>query len=250
MPHALLSLAWALWLGIYTSLTPCPMAANIAAISYIGRRVGHRRAVLLTGLLYALGRMLAYTMLGAAVVGGLLGWNRASSFLQAHVNQLLGPILILVALVLLDLVRLGGPALLNWGPTLGEAGQRRVAAWGIWGGLALGVLFALSFCPISAGLFFLTLIPQAIAQHSPVVLPAMYGLGTALPVVFFALVLAFQAQRLGAAFNRLTQVERWARLATGIVFLLAGFYFTLVYIFDLSVQRTPAGWYVSARLWL
>jgi len=62
-------------------------------------------------------------------------------------------------------------------------------------------------------------------------------------------VLAFQAQGLGAAFNRLAQVERWARLATGVAFLLAGFYFTLVYIFDLSIQRTPAGWQITARLW-
>jgi cytochrome c-type biogenesis protein len=200
--------------------------------------------MLATGLLYALGRMLAYTALGMALVGGLLTGSHVSSFLQAHVNQFLGPILILVSLVLLDLVSLGGS-----GPRLSEAVQRRVEALGIWGALALGVLFALSFCPISAVLFFLTLIPQAIAQRSPVALPSMYGLGTALPVVGFALILAFQAQRLGTAFNRLAQFEHWARRVTGIVFLLAGIYLSLVYIFDLSIHRTPTGWDLTLRLW-
>ena len=48
--------AWALWLGVLTSISPCPLATNIAAISFLGRRVGSPRAVLLSGLLYTAGR--------------------------------------------------------------------------------------------------------------------------------------------------------------------------------------------------
>ncbi|MGW8258007.1 MAG: hypothetical protein ACWGMZ_11015, partial [Thermoguttaceae bacterium] len=45
----------ALWLGILTSISPCPLATNIAAISYIGRRVDSSKQVFLTGLVYTLG---------------------------------------------------------------------------------------------------------------------------------------------------------------------------------------------------
>jgi cytochrome c-type biogenesis protein len=58
----------ALWLGILTSISPCPLSTNIAAVSYVGRHVGSPRAVLLAGGLYMVGRMLAYVVLGAAAV--------------------------------------------------------------------------------------------------------------------------------------------------------------------------------------
>jgi hypothetical protein len=53
----------ALWLGILTSMSPCPLATNIAAISYIGRTVASPGKVFLTGLLYSLGRMITYLSL-------------------------------------------------------------------------------------------------------------------------------------------------------------------------------------------
>jgi cytochrome c biogenesis protein CcdA len=221
-------LVWALGWGIYTSITPCPLATNIAAISYIGRRVGNLRQVILTGLLYALGRTVAYTVLGAIIVAGMLASNAVSSFCNRYMNDLLGPILILVAMFLLGLLDFGLSA-----PGMGEALQKRVDALGVWGALFLGIVFALSFCPISAGLFFLTLIPYAVRLNSPIGLPAVYGIGTALPVVFFALVIAFSAKSVGNIFNRITQIERYIRWVTGIIFLVAGIFFTLRNIFEL-----------------
>ena len=35
-----LALGSALWLGIVTSISPCPLATNVAAISFLARRVG------------------------------------------------------------------------------------------------------------------------------------------------------------------------------------------------------------------
>ncbi len=67
----LLGALWAFWLGLLTSISPCPLATNIAAVSYMGRRVGSPRQVLWTGLLYTLGRTLVYVALGVAVVAGL-----------------------------------------------------------------------------------------------------------------------------------------------------------------------------------
>jgi len=45
----------ALYLGLLTSISPCPLATNIAAISYVGRKVGDSRWVMAAGLLYTLG---------------------------------------------------------------------------------------------------------------------------------------------------------------------------------------------------
>ena len=236
-------LVWALGLGLATSVAPCPLATNIAAISYISRDLRNTRRVLLTGLLYAVGRTAAYLCLGALIVGGLLAKEEVSSFLSDHINAVLGPILILVAMLLLEMIRIGVP-----GVGMSDRLKQRVDALGIWGALVLGMLFALAFCPTSAG-FFLWLVTEAIKVESRVGMPAVYGIGTAVPVVAFALVLAFSAQSVGKVFNRVTQIEWWVRRITGILFLALGFYFTLVHIFDLTVLRTEYGLEVSLRLW-
>ncbi len=99
----------------------------------------------------------------------------------------------------------------------------------------LGVLFALSFCPVSAGLFFGALIPLAVNAHSRVLLPAVYGIGTGLPVVVFAVLLVLGAQGIGRAFNALTKIERAARPITGAIFVLAGLYLTVTHIFGVNL---------------
>ncbi len=217
----------ALWLGILTSISPCPLATNIAAVSFIGRRVGRTRVVFLTGLLYMLGRMLTYVVLGILLVTSVLSIPQVSHILQKYMNKVLGPILIFVGMILLELIRVNIS-----GSGLGEKMQKRVEASGIWGAGLLGIVFALSFCPISAALFFGSLIPLSVKCGSGFILPALYGLGTGLPVFLFAVLIAFGAQSVAKAFNRLTQIELWVRRATGGIFILIGIYFCLVYIFD------------------
>ena len=101
------------------------------------------------------------------------------------------------------------------GPGMSERLQKRVDALGIWGAFCLGVLFALTFCPISGALFFLQLIPQAAYLDSPIGMPALYGIGNVLPVVVLAFLIAFSAQSLGKVYNRLSQIERWLQWLTG-----------------------------------
>ncbi|HQG48349.1 MAG TPA: sulfite exporter TauE/SafE family protein, partial [Sedimentisphaerales bacterium] len=96
-----LTLSSALWLGVLTAISPCPLATNIAAISFIGRQGSHRKAVLASGLCYTLGRTSAYWMLGIVIMTGLLATARVSELLQKYMNEILGPILILLGMVLL-----------------------------------------------------------------------------------------------------------------------------------------------------
>jgi cytochrome c biogenesis protein CcdA len=217
-----LAVASALWLGILTSISPCPLATNIAAVSYVGRRVGSPRAVLLSGGLYTLGRAVAYLVLGAVAVWGLMSMVSMSGFLQGTFHRLLGPLLIAIGLLLLGVFEIALPAV-----GVGDRLQRRVDRAGVWGAGLLGIVFALSFCPLSAGLFFGSLVPLAVDRGSPVLLPMVYGIGTALPVAAFAVLLAAGAGWLGTALDRVQLFERWARRVTAVVFVGVGVYETL-----------------------
>ena len=164
-----LAIGSAFWLGLFTAISPCPLATNIAAISFIGRQVGNRRNVLASGLLYTLGRTLTYVALGAVLAGGLLAVAEVSRFLQKYMNEILGPVMILLGMVLLGWIG-SGLSMNLAGPRV----QERAAKGGVlWAGL-LGILFALSFCPVSAGLFFAGLIPLTLKEEFT--LPASHGL--------------------------------------------------------------------------
>jgi sulfite exporter TauE/SafE len=216
----------ALWLGVLTSISPCPLATNIAAVSYIGKKVGSIPGVLLSGALYTAGRMLAYCVMGAGAVEGLLSVPDVSMFLQRNMNRIIGPALLITGLVLLEIIRIPSPR-----GGLGGRIRERVETGGVWGAGLLGIVFALSLCPVSAALFFGSLIPLAVQQGSPVLLPSVYGVGTGLPVFFFAVLLAFSAGTVGRAFHMLTRFELWARRVTGIVFILVGMYICLNELF-------------------
>lgn len=226
MSVGLVGAASALWLGVLTSIGPCPLATNIVAISFVGKRVGSPRQVFMAGVAYTLGRSLTYLCLGVLLVGSLLSAPYVSHVLQKYMNRLLGPVLIIVGMFLLEMLRFD---LFSSGPT--DRMEAWVENWGIWGAGLLGIGFALSFCPVSAVLFFGSLIPLAVRAGSPVLLPSLYGVGTGLPVFVFASLMALGARSIGEAFGSVTRLEYWARRLTGVVFVLVGIYYCLAYIF-------------------
>ena len=57
-------------------------------------------------------------------------------------------------------------------------------------------------------------------------LPSIYGIGTALPVVLFAILTAYSVHRVAMAFDKLSIAAMWARRLTGVAFLLIGLYMT------------------------
>ncbi len=88
-----------------------------------------------------------------------------------------------------------------------------------------------AFCPVAAALFFGALVPLSIDSRSPVLLPALYGFGTGLPIV--ALVFSL---RLGSLVfrNRLVILSRWEGIMRGITggaFVAVGLYQTLTILF-------------------
>lgn len=215
----LLAVGVAFWLGVLTSVSPCPMATNVAAIGYLARNSHSRALQLLAGVLYALGRALAYTLVGALIAWGILSAPTLSTFLQKHLGQLIGPLLVLVGMILLGLL----PGLPSFGVSGGRL-TKRVADMGVAGSGLLGFLFAMAFCPASGALFFGSLLPLAIQQKSTWLLPAVYGVGSALPVLFFGILLTVARESAARAFGRLQQLDRWLLPATGWLLVAAGLY--------------------------
>jgi len=207
------------WLGILTSISPCPLATNIVAISFVARNLGSAKRILWSGLLYAAGRMLTYIIIAVLAIGSLLSLPEVSFFLETNMHKIIGPVLIVAGILLADILPFSFSV-----SAVNSSVQEKADKWGIWGSGLLGIVFALTFCPLSAALFFGSLIPLAIERKSAIAMPLVYGLGTALPVVFFAFAITFSARSIGKLFDRLTQMEKWARKTTAVVFIAAGFY--------------------------
>lgn len=211
----------AAWLGLLCAISPCPMATNVAAVSFLARDAGNPWRTLLSGLLYASGRVLAYLLVSALLLGGLAAAPSLSHALQKYMNLLMGPLLVLVSIPLLDLV------MIPWPKAMGDGFSARIAAkGGAFGAFLLGMLFALSFCPSSAALFFGRLLPMTFSTGCPLTLVLAFGLATAFPVLLGAFLLAFCTSRLGVVFGRIAAAEVWLRRLTGIAFLLIGLWMT------------------------
>ena len=214
-------IAGALWLGIGTSISPCPLATNIAAVAFLARRTGQGRRVVWAGLVYSLGRALTYTAIAAAIAGGILSAPAFSEFVRSKLSGLIGPLLILVGMIVAGWIPLRLP---------GSSRFNDVGHWlakrGMVGEFLLGVLFALSFCPASAAIFFGVLLPMTVKADAPVELSLLYGLGTAVPVVVAVLLLAG-----GIEFaNRLQKLQRLGahlQTATAVVLIAVGVWMTV-----------------------
>jgi cytochrome c biogenesis protein CcdA len=216
----------ALFLGLLTAISPCPMATNIAAVGYVSRRVKDRKYAVITGTLYTLGRMFSYSVLGILIIVTGLEIPGLASFLQDFGEQILGPLLIVIGLIMLNINRLsfslGGGKLSSIGG--------RVADWGMIGGFFLGVLFALAFCPYSAILFFGVLIPLALKTSGGVTLPAVFAIGTGLPVLVFGTLISAGVARVSTWLNALTRADKVIRVVVSLIFIGVGIYCVVLWI--------------------
>lgn len=209
----------ALWLGILTSISPCPLATNVATITYISKSTKCPYKTFFAGSLYAFGRMFTYAILGFILVGGLLSVPNVANFLQHSINKFFGPFCILIGLILLNIFKVN----FSFGVNHNKA-RKHLENSNYFGAFLLGIILGLSFGPVSAALFFGSFTPLAIENHSRLILPVIYGLGTCLPVIGFAILLAFFMHKSEELYTRLAKFEVWFTKITGIIFIIAGVY--------------------------
>jgi cytochrome c-type biogenesis protein len=214
----------ALVLGLMTAISPCPLATNITATAYISKNISSKRKVLLSGILYSLGRGFSYTTIGLILYFGASKFHIAR-FLNQNGEKYLGPLLIIIGLIMLNIIQFNFLGKSNFQEKLSDKFKDK----GLLGSFLIGVVFALAFCPYSGALFFGMLIPMTIASADGLYLPIIFAFGTGLPVIIFTYLLAFTAGKVGVFYNRITKIEKVLRIAAGIVFILTGLYYVFIF---------------------
>lgn len=207
-------------IGVLTSISPCPLATNVTAIAFISKDIKTPKHTLLNGLYYTLGRGISYTLLATLIYFGLSSFEISGMF-QGWGDKILGPVLIIIGLIMFGVIRIN----LNSQNKQVEKLKVWLATKGYLGALLLGVLFALAFCPYSGVLFFGVLIPLTIQSAERLLLPPLFALGTGLPVIVFAFLIAFSIRKMSHAFAIVTKVEKVARFVVATIFILVGLYY-------------------------
>ena len=213
-------------LGLLTAVSPCPLATNITAIGFISKDIESKDRTFLLGILYTIGRMVAYSLLGA-----LLIWMLRRGFdtfdLQSKVSQwgemLLSPVLIVMGLVMLfgDRLPLSGFGL--------NASEKSGRLRGAWGSLLLGILFAMAFCPTSGLFYFGMFIPMSASATGGYALPAVYALATGLPVVIVAWIIAYSIGNIAGFYKKMQVFQKWLNRMVAVLFIIVGIYYAYTF---------------------
>jgi len=212
-------------LGLMTAISPCPLATNITATAYIAKNITNKRMVFLSGIIYSLGRAFSYTILGLILYFGASKFEIATFFNQ-NGEKYLGPVLIIIGLIMLNIIRLDFLGKSNFSEKLSEKFKDK----GLLGSFLIGVIFALAFCPYSGALFFGMLIPLTIASADGLYLPIVFAFGTGLPVILFTYLMAFAAASVSTFYTKITKAEKWLRYGAAVVFIIAGLYYIGIFM--------------------
>ena len=209
-------------LGLLTAVSPCPLATNITAIGYISKDIESKNRTFLYGLLYTLGRIVAYSLLGALLIY-MLRRGIDTFDLQSEISHwgelLLSPILIVMGSLMLFGDRL---PLSRFGFNASQGSERLRGAWG---SLLLGILFAMAFCPTSGLFYFGMLIPMSASAVGGYALPAVYALATGLPVVTVAWIVAYSMSNIAGFYQKMQVFQKWFNRLVAALFIIVGIYY-------------------------
>jgi cytochrome c-type biogenesis protein len=214
----------ALLFGVMGSTSPCQLTTNASALAYVLRAGGRGRATAVFA--YLVGKALVYTLVGGAVV--LLGQGLAQSSIPVVVvaRKVLGPLMVLLGLHALGVVRLR----VSVGRGLADRIEAR-AGPGAPGALVLGASFGFAFCPTLFLLFFGLTIPLALGSPAGAVYPAVFALGTTLPLLAVVGLLASGRRAAAAWAPTAGHAGRLLAPMAGLVLLAAGLGDTFTYWF-------------------
>lgn len=224
MDGANVPLLTAFILGIMTAISPCPLATNITAIGFISKDIENKKRIFFNGLWYTLGRAISYTVIGFILYFGASKFQVAK-FFQLNGEKFLGPLLVIVGILMLDIIKIKFPGINKFSERAGNKTKKN--NW--WSSLLLGMVFALAFCPYSGVLYFGMLIPITISSISGLYLPFVFAIATGLPVIIVAYLLAFSLSSIGGFYNKVKSFEKWFRRVVSLIFILVGLYY--IYIF-------------------
>ncbi len=211
-------------LGLMTAISPCPLATNITATAFISKNITNKKMVFLSGIIYSLGRGFSYTLLGVIFYFGANQFH-TKKFFMVNGEKFLGPLLIIIGLIMLNVIKLNFLGKSNFTEKLTDKFKDK----GLLGSFLIGAIFALAFCPYSGVLYFGTLIPMTISNSKGLYLPLIFAFGTGLPVILFTYLLAFTAGKVSLFYTKIAKIEKIMRTVAGIVFVLSGLYYVAIF---------------------
>lgn len=211
----------ALLLGLLGGLAPCQVTANAGAIAYVTQASQQRLPLWHAVRDFVAGKAAVYLLLG--LLAALLGFQLPIP-VMAFVRKLSGPLMLLVGLYLLGVLRwrgTGGERVTEWL----QAHAPKRGSPPFW----LGAAFSLGFCPTMAVIFFGALVPLIIQAELGIVLPLIFAVGTAVPVILWAVALSAGRGAASRWIRRLRSTDRYVRVFAAIIFLVLGLGDTLIY---------------------
>ncbi len=217
-------LVTAVLLGLTGAAAPCQLTTSVGALTVLGRSNAGRprwRGV----LAYLAGKSLVYTALGLLAVAVGASLSQVSIPVFVATRKALGPLMVVVGLALVGVLRL------HWAPGHAIVSRLRGAARPRADGapFLLGVAFGFSFCPTLFTLFFGLLIPLALSRPDGLLYPALFALGTALPLLLALGLLALGGGSLRRSTGRIGRAQRVLAPLGGLLLVLAGLHDTLIY---------------------
>ncbi len=215
-------------LGILTSISPCPLATNIAAVGFLSKEIKTPKNTLLNALFYIIGRGISYTLVASLIYFGLSSFT-VSGIFQGWGEKLLAPVMIIMGLFMLGVFKIN----VNVKSEKWEKCKLWLSKRGYFGSLGLGMIFAFAFCPYSGVLFFGLLIPIILQSSMGLLLAPVFALGTGLPVAFFAVLMVLSLKIMSKAYNITRTLEKWLRVFVSILFIGVGMYY-LKYTFGIG----------------
>ncbi|HMK46908.1 MAG TPA: sulfite exporter TauE/SafE family protein [Methanocella sp.] len=207
--------------GFVMAINPCNMGVDLAGIAYVSLKLDNPRGALYSGTFYTIGRALTYMVFGLLIFAFGSVISDFVPALQTYENLILGASLVLIGIVMLDLLKfnfsLTEDHKTKYGLNLPENG--------LIGALAMGAVSSLALCPCTAIVFFGLLIPLSVkANIIGMSFPILFGIGTGIPILAFAILLGMSTKAAQAYLNNLVKYEPYARKIFGIGFILYGIY--------------------------
>jgi len=211
----------ALLLGLVGAVAPCQLTGNMSAITLYGNRTIQMKSDLGEIVAFIAGKVAVFSSLG------LLVWFFGESFETSLTEyfplfrKVIGPLIIITGLVLLGILKLGFLEKLTMRIPMRLRNGKL-------GSFMLGVSFSLAFCPTMFVLFFVWLMPLVVTTSYGLVLPAVFGIATSLPlIVLFLLIWLFDTKRL--IMKNSMKVGRVVQRLAGAILVFIGIIDTITY---------------------
>jgi cytochrome c-type biogenesis protein len=214
----------ALLLGVLGAAAPCQLTQSISMLTILGRQSAGRPRWQAAAA-YLSGKALVYSALGVLAVLLGAGMSGASIPVFVAARKALGPLMIVVGLTMAGALRW------SWIPGASLTARLRTVADQRAAGapFLLGVAFGLSFCPTLLALFAGLLLPLALSRPDGVVYPALFALGTALPLLAILGLVSLGGESLRHYARPLGRGQQVIGVLAGLLLIVIGINDTVIY---------------------